>query len=122
MTGDWICQLWGIEHTHYRIAFGSGLPGFHLDIITFAKVALAGIAFGVMSLLFAEASHSAQSLFKKLLPYAPLRPVLGGLRIIGLVYAVGSLRIQETAISRRIRDLEDEMLADYPSGKPDRWD
>ncbi|AWC25229.1 Voltage-gated ClC-type chloride channel ClcB [Aminobacter sp. MSH1] len=90
VTGDWVCQLWGVGHTHYRITFGADLPGFHLDILLFAKVALAGIAFGLISQLFAEASHGVQSVMKKLLPFAPLRPVLGGLLIIGLVYAVGT--------------------------------
>ncbi|HQS44934.1 MAG: chloride channel protein [Rhizobiales bacterium 24-66-13] len=90
VTGDWVCQLWGIEHTHYRISFGAELPGFQLDILLFAKVALAGIAFGLISQFFAEASHGVQSVMKKLLPFAPLRPVLGGLLVIGLVYAVGT--------------------------------
>jgi H+/Cl- antiporter ClcA len=90
VTGDWICQLWGTGHTHYHIAFGADLPGFHLNIWLFAKVAVAGIAFGLISQLFAEASHGAQSLWKKLVPYAPLRPVLSGLAIIGLVYALGT--------------------------------
>ena len=90
VTGDWVCQLWGTGHTHYHILFGTGLPGFHLDIRLFAKVAVAGIVFGLISQLFAEASHGAQSVLKKLLPFAPLRPVLAGLVVIGLVYALGS--------------------------------
>jgi H+/Cl- antiporter ClcA/PII-like signaling protein len=90
ITGDWICQLWGTGHTHYQIAFGAGHPSFHLDVWLFAKVALAGIAFGLISQLFAEASHGAQSVLKKLIPFAPLRPVLSGVVIIGLVYALGS--------------------------------
>jgi hypothetical protein len=90
VTGDWVCQLWGTGHTHYHVAFGVGLPGFHLNVLLFAKVAVAGIVFGLISQLFAEASHGAQAVLKKLLPFAPLRPVLAGLVIIGLVYALGS--------------------------------
>lgn len=73
VTGDWICQLWGIHHAHYSLGFGAGLPNFHLDIALFAKVALAAIAFGLISQLFAEASHGAQSILKRLVPFAPLR-------------------------------------------------
>jgi H+/Cl- antiporter ClcA/PII-like signaling protein len=90
VTGDWICQLWGIQHTHYHLIFGAGLPSFHLDIALFAKVALAAIAFGLISQIFAEASHGAQSILKKLVPFAPLRPALGGLLVIALVYAIGT--------------------------------
>jgi H+/Cl- antiporter ClcA/PII-like signaling protein len=90
VTGDWICQLWGIQHTHYSLLFGVGLSSFHLDIVLFAKVALAAIAFGLISQLFAEASHGAQSILKRLVPFAPLRPVLGGLLVIALVYALGT--------------------------------
>lgn len=90
IAGDWVCQLWGTGHTHYHIAFGGGLPAFHLDVWLFAKVALAGIAFGLISQLFAEASHGAQSVLKKLLPFAPLRPVLAGAIVIALVYLLGT--------------------------------
>jgi len=90
VTGDWVCQLWGIGHTHYAIAFHSALPGFHLDILLLAKVALVGVACGLMGHLFAELSHSAWALVKKLVPLAPLRPILGGLLLIALVYALGS--------------------------------
>lgn len=90
VIGDWVCQLWGIDHTHYRIAFDSAVHGFHLDIVLFAKVALAGIAFGLVGHLFAELNHAAQAFFKKLVPFGPLRPVVGGLAVIGLVYALGT--------------------------------
>lgn len=90
VTGDWICQLWGIQHTHYSLGFGAGLPNFHLDIVLFAKVALAAIAFGLISQLFAEASHGAQSILKSLISFAPLRPVVGGLLVIALVYVLGT--------------------------------
>jgi H+/Cl- antiporter ClcA/PII-like signaling protein len=90
VTGDWICQLWGIHHTHYHVAFQAGIEAFHLDVLLLAKVALAGIAFGLVGQLFAETSHTVQGLLKKVMPYAPVRPVLGGLVIIGLVYALGT--------------------------------
>ncbi|OCC05456.1 chloride channel protein [Labrys sp. WJW] len=90
VAGDWICQSWGIHHTPYHVTFGAGNASFHLDVLLFAKVAFAGVAFGLVGQLFAEASHSASALWKKAIPFAPLRPVVGGLLVIGLVFLLGT--------------------------------
>ncbi|WP_018899673.1 voltage-gated chloride channel family protein [Rhizobium sp. 2MFCol3.1] len=92
VTGDWACHAWGIEHTHYHIAYLADAPAnvFHLDAILLSKVAIAGVIFGLAAKSFAELSHAASALFKKLLPYAPLRPVLAGLILIGLVHLLGT--------------------------------
>lgn len=89
VVGDWVCQLWGISHSHYHIAFNAESI-FRLDVLLFAKVALAGIAFGLLSQFFAEASHAVQGVMKKLIPIAYLRPILGGLIVIGLVWLTGT--------------------------------
>lgn len=90
VTGDWVCQLWGIHHAHYAIAFGAGSGPFTLDIRLFAEVAAAAIAFGLVGQAFAEAVHALQGLWKKFVPFAPMRPVLGGLGVIALVYLFGT--------------------------------
>ncbi|MBN9459345.1 MAG: DUF190 domain-containing protein [Bosea sp.] len=90
VIGDWVCQLWGIEHSHYVIGFAQGQSAFHLDVLLFAKVVLVGIACGIVGQFFSEASHWSQSLFKRFVKYGPLRPVVGALLIIGLVHAIGT--------------------------------
>lgn len=90
VTGDFACHSWGVAHTRYHIEFLSGDTPFHLDVLLFAKVALAGIAFGLVGQLFAELNHGLQAVWKKVLPFAPLRPVLGGLLVIGLVSLAGT--------------------------------
>ncbi len=90
--GDWVCHSWGISHVAYHIAF-SGVASdsaFHIDPFLLAKVALAGVAFGLAGLVFSEATHRAHALFKAVCPFPPFRPALGGLLIIGLVYALGT--------------------------------
>ena len=94
ISGDWACHQWGIGHTHYHVAYMSGAMApaqwFHLDGLLLAKVIVAAMAFGCTSILFSEVSHGLSAWFKKLCPYAPLRPALGGVLVIGLVYAVGT--------------------------------
>ena len=94
IVGDWTCHTWGITHVAYHVAFagvpdGSGMP-FHIDPFLLAKVATAGVAFGLASLIFSEASHWVGGTLKKVCPVAWLRPVLGGLAVIGLTYALGT--------------------------------
>ncbi|WP_436050465.1 chloride channel protein [Rhizobium leguminosarum] len=93
IAGDWTCHAWGIEHTDYSIAYLSGSAeaiGFHLDAVLLIKVGIAGIAFGLAARFFAEISHLMTSVFKTICPYAPLRPVIAGLILIGLVQALGT--------------------------------
>jgi H+/Cl- antiporter ClcA len=86
LIGDWACKAWGVEHTLYTVTFHAAGGKYGLDPVLLAKVALAGVAFGLISLLFAESQHRLSGLLKRLIPYGPARPVLGGLAIIALVY------------------------------------
>lgn len=89
IAADWTCHAWGIEHSHYSISY-VGASGFHLDPTLLLKVAFAGLAFGLMAHLFAEASHRLSSAWKALIPYAPIRPVIAGALLLVLVYMLGT--------------------------------
>jgi len=88
VAADWVCHAWGANHTYYHIAVAS--TGYHVDPLIIGKVLLAAIAFGRAGALFAWCSHRVSDLFNRLIPKAPLRPVVGGLIIIALVYAIGT--------------------------------
>ncbi len=92
VVGDWTCRSWGITHTVYRILFtGLGTKAtYPLQAILLGKVLLAAVAFGLASRLFSELSHRLYSFFKTICPYPPFRLVIGGLLVIGLVYALGT--------------------------------
>ena len=91
VVGDWTCQLWGIEHGVYRIDDHAGAVGTHMvEPLLLAKVAVAGVAFGLAGLVFAEANHMLGGWCKRVIAFAPLRPVAGGLAVIALVYLCGT--------------------------------
>jgi H+/Cl- antiporter ClcA len=94
VAADWTCHAWGVGHTHYHIGFllTEAAPSafFHLDPWLLAKVVAASAAFGLAGTLFSELSHGLSGLLKRLIPYAPLRPVAGGVMVIGLFFLTGT--------------------------------
>ena len=91
LVGDVTCTAWGIAHAHYRIAWDATAGGaFHLNALLVGNVLLAAVAFGLVSRLFSELTHALQRVYERLVPPPWLRPALGGVVVIGLVYLVGS--------------------------------
>ncbi len=91
IVGDLTCSAWGIKHAVFLLGATDGTPfGAMLDPALVAKVIAAAIVFGVISRAFSEVTHRLQATFKRFIAYAPLRPLLGGLTVIALVYVVGS--------------------------------
>ncbi|WP_025811959.1 voltage-gated chloride channel family protein [Komagataeibacter kakiaceti] len=94
IIADWTCHSWGIHHVPYHLGF-VGFPDhtgdvFHANLLLLAKVGLAAVAFGLTSLAFAESVHRLAPIFRKLCPIAWLRPAIGGIVTIMLVYLVGT--------------------------------
>ncbi|RZL73261.1 MAG: voltage-gated chloride channel protein, partial [Sphingomonas sp.] len=85
LVGDWTCLVWGIHHSVYRI--DALVP---VDALLVTKAAVAGVAFGLVGLAFAEANHALGGWLKRIVPYGPLRPVIGGIAVIALVYLFGT--------------------------------
>lgn len=81
-VAHWVCELgWGIGHTHYSI------PEIAPHTLTnLLWIIPAGIAFGLAARLFAETGHGVAKIFKKNITYPPLRPVIGGVLVVFLVY------------------------------------
>lgn len=86
IVGDWSCTFWGIQHTHYHVAVSP--LAFEWTIA--GKVAVAAIAFGLASVLFAELTHGLGTIWKRSIPIAWLRPVAGSLVVFALVYLAGT--------------------------------
>jgi len=90
LIGDYCCLAWGAEHIHYHVASTQGGNMLNVDVVLLAKVAVAAVVFGLASRFFSESLHGISSLYKKLCPFAPLRPAIGGVLVIGLVFALGT--------------------------------
>lgn len=88
LLADWTCHAWGIGHTVYQIQFPAG--EFKVAPLLLGKVLIAAVAFGLVSALFADLSHSLQATFKKAIRFAPARPIVGGIAVILLTYLVGT--------------------------------
>jgi H+/Cl- antiporter ClcA len=87
LVADWTCCAWGVGHTHYHVAVAAAS---RIDLWLFGKVVLAAIAFGLAGGLFSLCSHRLADLFKHFIPCPELRPVAGGLLVIGLFFLAGT--------------------------------
>ncbi|MCP8892460.1 chloride channel protein, partial [Sphingomonas faeni] len=85
LVGDWTCLAWGIHHGVYRI--DALVP---VDALLVTKAGVAGVAFGLVGLAFAEANHTLGGWLKRIVSYGPLRPAIGGIAVIALVYLFGT--------------------------------
>ena len=88
VIADWTCRTWGIGHTHYQVNVLA--PGTLPDLWLMGKVVLAAIAFGLTSRLFSTLTHRLGAAFETHIPRAELRPVVGGLLVIGLFFLAGT--------------------------------
>ncbi|MBX3046380.1 MAG: voltage-gated chloride channel family protein [Anaerolineales bacterium] len=79
-AGDMTTRLWGVGHTHYPV-----MQSFEIEPVLLLKVAAAGVLFGLTSMLFVELTHAVKHLLSQI-KYPPLRPLVGGAAIIGLVW------------------------------------
>ncbi len=91
--GDRTCLAWGAGHAHYPIdgiaTVGGWLAAGGLDPVLLGKVAMAGVAFGGIGLLFAESCHRLAAGLKRAVPNPVLRPAFGGAAVIGLFFLCG---------------------------------
>lgn len=92
IVSDFVCTAWGIGHTVYHVAslHDPASPHKLTDWWLMVKVVLAAMAFGAVSVLFAQSTHACKRLFTAIVPLPYLRPMLGGLIVIALVYVVGT--------------------------------
>ncbi len=85
LVGDLVVRAVGVKH--------SVLPQLmevHLTAGLAMKVAIAGLAFGLASIVFTELTHGIKRAFGSLVIWPPARPMIAGFAVIGLIAVVGS--------------------------------
>ncbi len=83
---DFVTRAWGVGHTHYPTL--SELP---LTPLLLGGTLLAGALFGLAARAFATLTHGIGQVFSRI-SYPPLRPVLGGVLVAGLLWLAGPVR------------------------------
>lgn len=87
IVADQVGLAWGVHHTHYA------MPGMvPLTFWTMVSVILAGILFGLAGRGFAGATHALSATMKRCVAYAPIRPLIGGVVVVMVVWSTGSHR------------------------------
>lgn len=86
VIADYACKAWGVGHTHYAIA---AVP--EMDSVNLLLSLGAGILFGLTARSFSTLNHGLSSLFAKI-KYPPLRPFIGGIILIAIIYLIGNTR------------------------------
>lgn len=85
---NYFCDFWQISHhTHYTISTVA-----ELTPVTVLWALLAGIIFGLTSMLFSKSTHFWGKTLKKLIKYPPLRPVIGGVILAITWYFIGTTK------------------------------
>lgn len=87
VLADYFCRAWNVGHTHYHI---DSIAALNPQNLLWAL--LAGIIFGLVSMLFSKSTHFWGAQFKKYISYPPLRPFLGGAVIAIAVYFIGTTK------------------------------
>ena len=100
-TAYWVCDwVWGIGHTAYVIP--EVAPPTLLNL---AWMIPAGIAFGLAARLFIETGHLVTTVFDRI-SYPPLRPLIGGILVAGIVYLTGAYTYVGLGIPRIVEAFE----------------
>ncbi|RNM03239.1 voltage-gated chloride channel protein [Ralstonia pseudosolanacearum] len=85
IVGDLVPPLLGVHHTVYSIPFVPPLTPLGIG-----AAVVAGIAFGLAGMTFAEMTHRLARTLKKRIPFGPFRPVVGGCIVTAAAIALGT--------------------------------
>jgi H+/Cl- antiporter ClcA len=78
-------EFWQVQHTQYSVPILPKLNGINL-LWTIGS----GILFGFAALLFSRTTHFWNRLFTKYIPFAPIRPLVGGAVLAIIIYSIGT--------------------------------
>lgn len=106
IIADIVTKLWGTPHTHYHI---NSIPD--ISILTICYAIIAGICFGLCASTFSKVIHKAGSIFKSTISYPPLRPVVGGIIVACVVWAIGTTKYIGLGIPTIVQSFDEQLPA-----------
>ena len=86
VLADRVCHGWGGHHAVWLVSGDFPMADFRIWL----KAAVAAVIFGLTARWFVDLMHGFGGWIKRRIPYAPLRPVIGGLGVIALVQLSGT--------------------------------
>lgn len=90
LLANWASLAWGTQHAVRTLPAGLTPTGVGPALLLAGKVAMAGVLFGMASVLFATLTHALGGLFRRQIPNPLLRPAVGGVVIIGFTLLLGT--------------------------------
>ncbi|MDD0814855.1 voltage-gated chloride channel family protein [Curvibacter sp. HBC28] len=87
LVGDQVTTAWGAHHTHYTLGVVAPISAWSV-----VAVAVAAVVFGGVARAFAQSTQALAAWMKRRVPYAPLRPALGGAVLAAVLWWVGGWR------------------------------
>ncbi|MBI1871578.1 MAG: voltage-gated chloride channel family protein [Chlamydiae bacterium] len=87
IVGDQVALMWGVHHSLYSV---QNIPSFSISGLL--QVSLAGIIFGLISMLFSNTTHQITRISKKYITYNPLRLFIGGIIVLLLIKLCGTTK------------------------------
>ncbi|WP_026706389.1 voltage-gated chloride channel family protein [Flavobacterium soli] len=94
-------EVWQVSHTHYSIP---NVPS--LDFISLFWIIFAGILFGLASMLFSKSTRFFTETFSKHIKYPPLRPFIGGIIFVVVIYFTGTTQFLGLGIPTIVNSFE----------------
>jgi H+/Cl- antiporter ClcA/PII-like signaling protein len=86
-VGDLVTKAWGVHHTIYTV---SEVPTLNVGGILSSMAA--GVAFGLVAMAFAKATHTVSHTARRLISSAPFRPFFGGIIVTAAVLLMGTTK------------------------------
>lgn len=87
IIADLVTKLWNTHHTIYTINF---IP--NLTFINIIYAIIAGVIFGLCAATFSKSLHFLSAIFKNKIKYPPLRPLIGGIILVAIIYLSGTTK------------------------------
>ena len=84
---DFICHAWQVHHTEYFI---TEFPSYTISSLSW--VVVAGLLFGLAAVTFNYSKLIFSFIFKKVINYPPLRTIIGGLILVGIVFLLDTTK------------------------------